>query len=128
MPRNLYVVFSSPPEGVSWDEYNRWYDLHGRENILTRGFAGVTRYKVNRVVVGSRVAPKQFEAVGGAGGAMFDHNHMAVFEFDGAIETVRADLLNRVERGDIVLPDWFDGIEFETWNGVPIGERVEPAR
>ena len=38
MPKNLYLVFGKPPEGVSAAEFDRWYHGHVRENIVVPGF------------------------------------------------------------------------------------------
>jgi hypothetical protein len=121
---NLYVVFSKPPEGLSFDEYNKWYYDHCRENIRTPGFREVSRYQVKPVVHGKGVGPSR---------AAVDpdtilYNHMAVFEFDGTIEDVRADLSRRVQGGDIVLPPWFNDVPFGTWSAEPIEEGVLPER
>lgn len=121
---NLYAVFSKPPENLSWDDYNKWYYDHCRENIRTPGFERVARYRVNPVVVGKGVGPSR---------AAVDpdtilYNHLAVFEFDGDIADVRADLSQRVQGGDIVLPRWFNDVPFATWNCIPIEENVVPER
>ena len=44
MSKSLYLVFSKPPEGVTSDEYDRWYHGHVRENIETKGFLSAERY------------------------------------------------------------------------------------
>ena len=36
MSENLYLVLSRPPDGLSADEYDHWYDLHVRENEVPR--------------------------------------------------------------------------------------------
>ena len=56
------------------------------------------------------------------------YSHLAVFDFDGDIAEVRADLSRRVQDGDIVLPSWFNDVPFATWNAVPIEENVLPER
>jgi hypothetical protein len=128
--RKLYVVFSSPPDGVTWDEYNAWYDLHARENVQTPHFVGVTRYEVERIVLGNRVDGNQYDAL--RGGELPEgtnqHRHLAVFEFDGDIADVREHLLGRVASGEIVLPEWFDRVTFETFSATPLDERIEPVR
>ena len=44
------------------------------------------------------------------------------------IADVRADLSSRVQRGDIILPSWFNDVPFSTWNCVPIEQNVLPER
>jgi hypothetical protein len=121
---NLYAVFSKPPDGVSWDEYNQWYALHAVENVQSQGFNGVQRYAVNPVVIGSGVGP----AGSSVDPLAVAYNHLAVFEFEGTIADVRADLARRVHSREIVLPSWFDRVSFASWNCVPLGERVVPNR
>ena len=121
---NRYVVFSKPPEGLSWEEYDKWYYDHCRENIRTPGFREVSRFKVNPVVVGKGVGPSR----SAVDPDTILYNHLAVFDFDGDIADVRAHLNQRVQSGDIVLPPWFNNVPFATWNAVPIEERVLPER
>ena len=45
MSKSLYLVFSKAPEGVTSDEYDRWYHGHVRENIETKGFLSAERYR-----------------------------------------------------------------------------------
>jgi hypothetical protein len=122
--RNLYVVFSKPPAGLSWEDYDRWYFDHGRENIESPGFKSVQRYRVDPVVVGSGVGPSR--AAVDPAMLPVPYNHMAIFEVEGDIADVRADLSRRVAGGDIVLPEWFNDVPFATWSAKPIDERAEP--
>jgi hypothetical protein len=118
---NLYAVFSRPPEGVSWEDYDRWYHMHCRENVQSRGMVAVQRYGVKPVVVGSGVGPSRSQVDPNA----IPYNHLGLFQFQGTIEDVRADLSRRVSGGDIVLPDWFNNVQFSTWACTPIDELVE---
>jgi hypothetical protein len=112
MPQNLYLVFSKPPEGISAEEYDRWYDHHVRENIVSPGFTSAKRFAVDPVPD----APVPF-------------SHLALYEYEGEDQSVwRADLTRRVETGEIVLPEWFGQIHFGSWDCKPIGQRVEPVR
>jgi hypothetical protein len=124
MPDNVYAVFSKPPEGVSWGEYNAWYDLHARENVQTPYFTGVQRYQVEPIVVGSGVGSKRSSVDPGA----VRYQHLALFEFQGNIADVRAHLNSRVEAGEIVLPEWFMRVPFSTWSCSPLGDRILPIR
>ena len=38
MSENLHLVFRKPPEAISDDEYNRWYDFHLGEILVVPGF------------------------------------------------------------------------------------------
>jgi hypothetical protein len=114
MNSNLYLVFSQPPEGLTPAEYDRWYHDHIRENIATPGFVAGQRFSV-RPVVPSRANP-----VG--------YSHLALYEYDGDITSLRTALDERREAGDIVLPDWFPQITFGTWDCIAIDERVVSGR
>jgi hypothetical protein len=108
---NLYLVLSKPPDGLSADEYDRWYDLHVRENIVSPGFLSAKRYAIE---------PSREEAV--------RYSHLALYEYEGDMSVWREDLTRRIETGDVVLPEWFSGISFSSWSAQPIGDRVEPVR
>ena len=82
MAPNLYLVFSKPPEGLPPEEYDRWYDLHVRENIVSPGFASARRYELEP----SRDEPVVF-------------SHLALYEYEGDMSTWRTDLTRRIETG-----------------------------
>jgi hypothetical protein len=111
MPDNLYLVFSKPPEEISWEQYDRWYDRHVRENIVSPGFLSARRFALEPVPE----APVRF-------------SHLALYEYEGDMSVWRTDLTKRIDTGEVVLPDWFGGIHFGSWNCVPLGDRVEPVR
>jgi hypothetical protein len=111
MPDNVYLVFSRPPEDLPPDEYDRWYDLHIRENIVSPGFVSAQRFAVRPV----RETPVAY-------------SHLALYSYRGEMGSWRTDLDARLDRGEIVLPDWFDGIRFSTWDGVPLTDRIQPER
>lgn len=111
MPDNLYLVFSNPPDGVSAEEYDRWYDHHVRENIVSPGFLSAQRFALTP----ARDAPPGF-------------SHLALYEYAGDMELWRADLDRRIGSGDIVLPEWFGGIKFGSWSAAPLTDRIEPVR
>jgi hypothetical protein len=122
MPARLYIVFSAPPEGVSQRDYDQWYTQHASENIETPGLLSVTRYAVAPVVVGRRTAPGEFELNTDA----LPYDHAAIYEFEGELGDVRKRLLDRVARGEIYQPEWFDRIGWMNWQFTPIGDPVMP--
>jgi len=111
MADNLYLVFSKPPEGVSAEEYDRWYDLHVRENIVSPGFLSARRFEVTP----ARDAPAEF-------------SHLALYEYAGDMSIWRTDLTRRIDSGEIVLPEWFPQIGFGSWSARPLTDRIEPER
>jgi hypothetical protein len=108
---NLYLVLSRPPDSVPWPEYDRWYHAHVRENIESPGFLSGRRYALE---------PGRPDA------APFDH--LALYEYDGDYDPIGRNLRERIGRGEIVLPEWFDGITFGSWKARPIDERALPSR
>jgi hypothetical protein len=108
---NLYLVFSKPPDGMAAADYDRWYHEHVRENIETPGFLS-----------GSRFALEQARGEGPG------FSHLALYEYEGDYDPIRRGLEERIERRDIVLPDWFGQITFGAWRCAPVDERAVPAR
>lgn len=111
MPPNLYLVFSKPPDSVSAEEYDRWYDLHVRENIVSPGFLSAQRYAITP----ARDAPVPF-------------SHLALYEYEGELSTWRTDLDRRLATGEITLPEWFPQITFGSWDCRPLTDRILPER
>jgi hypothetical protein len=105
---NLYLVFSAPPDGVSAEEYDRWYHHHIRENLEAPGF----------------VAGQRFRLTAGGAGNEVPHRHLALYEFEGDISRWRTNLDSRIASGDIVLPEFFPRITFGSWEATPVDERV----
>jgi hypothetical protein len=111
MRENLYLVLSKPPEGLAPEEYDRWYDLHVRENIVSPGFLSARRFALD---------PSRDEPVG--------YSHLALYEYEGDMSVWRGDLTRRIESGDVVLPEWFPQIRFSSWSALPLSDRIEPVR
>jgi tRNA A37 threonylcarbamoyladenosine biosynthesis protein TsaE len=106
--KKLYLVFSRPPERISEDEYLRWYEEHARENIESPGFISTQRYSVR---------PSRGDAT--------PLTHLALYEYEGDEADWRADLERRMAEGEIVLPEWFDEITFESWDCSALTDRIE---
>lgn len=105
-PGHLYLQFSAHPASLSFDAYSDWYQVHQDENIaqssvLRRGW----RYRL--APVGSAVEPGP--------------THLAVYELEGTLETLTADLGRAMQAGVISLADWFT--RFASLEAVAVGER-----
>jgi hypothetical protein len=109
MPRPVHIVLSIPPDGVSDDEYARWYDTHLAEILETPGFAGARRYWLNP---SSPVRPP------------LEYRHAAVYCMDVPSQEPLADLGRRMGDGEMTIPAWFGGIRFASFDGRPL-EDVE---
>jgi hypothetical protein len=121
VPTNLYLVFSQPPDDLSAGEYDKWYRHHAKENLESPGMVASQRYRIAPIIAGTRIAPGQFSG----SVDQFGSKHLALYEYNGDIASLREHLLARVESGNVVLPDWYDRVSFVTWNCEPIGERFE---
>jgi hypothetical protein len=104
MSQSLCAVFSIPPSDIGDDEYNRWYDGHLYEILAARGFVAARRYAL--ALQRGTAIPAPFR-------------YLSLYETEGAIDTVRQGLAD--ERPNMRLPDWFDGIRFASWMGMPVG-------
>jgi hypothetical protein len=124
MPKTISLVFSEPPEGVSDDEYNDWYDAHLEEILSVPGFVAAQRF---------RMRPWS-DAPGTDGPFRF----LAVFELDGEVDTIMAEMermrlsrpelyieLKKTDRKGPPIPDWWSGIRFASWHCEALGDRVE---
>ena len=111
MAKNVYLVFSKRPEGISAGDYDRWYEAHAQENIESPGFLSARRFNVTP----QRGSEGPFE-------------HLALYEYEGTQEQWRTDLSGRIERGDVKLPEWFPQIEFGAWDCEPASGLLTPAR
>jgi hypothetical protein len=113
----LHIVVSQPPEGVTDEEYNRWYDAHVDEILAVDGFSSVRRYRMEPVV---------------DAGAL-PHRYIAVYETDRDPREAVAELERNGlgskdayaegEREQLPLPPWFTQVQFASWNCIPLEEQ-----
>ena len=50
MAKNIHIVFSQPPDRISDEEFNRWYDPHLDEILVVPGFVSAQRYRLEAMV------------------------------------------------------------------------------
>jgi hypothetical protein len=111
MPENLHLVFSKPPEHISDEEYNRWYDYHLREILAVPGFAAARRYRLQTVK--GEWTPSA-------------HRYLSAYELAGDPKDVMAELAREDAAGRMQLPDWFRQITFASFNCYSHGNPTEP--
>jgi hypothetical protein len=92
---------------MSFDAYSDWYQVHQDENIaqsdvLRRGW----RYRLERLGSAAGLGP----------------THLAVYELEGSLEVLTADLGRAMRAGVISLPDWFT--RFASLEAIAVGDRV----
>jgi hypothetical protein len=111
MASNLYLVFSKRPAAISAADYDRWYEKHAQENIESPGFLNARRYEITQV----NGPPAPFE-------------HLAAYEYEGPLSQWRTSLSERIQSGDIDLPEWFPQIQFGSWDAKPVSGLLTPVR
>jgi hypothetical protein len=112
-PEHAFLVFSTPPSTMSFEDYSAWYEIHIRENVensplLVRGW----RFRLVPISVDATV------------GASPDMTHLALYEIVGEAAEMLSGLQQRVESGTITLPEWFDEIRFTGIDATAISDRV----
>lgn len=128
MTKYVHLVFSDPPEGVTDEQFNAWYDAHVQEILAVDGWVSATRYRV-QAEVGA-------ETSGG-------YRYLSVYELDCPPEQAVANLaaagMSNADsykelKGDdggadtaLPLPEWFGGVRFASWNATATSERILPA-
>jgi hypothetical protein len=111
MPENLHLVFSKPPEHVSDDEYNRWYDYHLGEILAVPGFAAARRYRLHTIK--GEWTPSA-------------HRYLSAYELAGDPADAMAALASDSAAGRMQLPDWFPQITFASFTCYSHGNPTEP--
>ena len=111
MPDNLHLVFSKPPEHVSDEEYDRWYDFHLGEILAVPGFAAARRYRLQTVK--GEWTPSA-------------HRYLSAYELEGHPKDAMAELAKAAAADRMQLPDWFPQITFASFNCYSHGNPTEP--
>jgi hypothetical protein len=101
MTENLHLVFSKPPEAISDEEYNRWYDFHLGEILVVPGFTSARRYR--RQTVKGDWTPS-------------GHRYLSAYEIEGDPRDVMNELDKEVRPAGCKLPGWFPQITFASFN------------
>jgi hypothetical protein len=109
------MVFSAPPAGLDDAEFIAWYREHADENTQVPGFLANWRFRLEPEVVDPS-AP----AVA---------THLALYEVDRDLATLRANLGAARVTNEAGWPAWFDPTPWTSLDASAIGERVPaPAR
>jgi hypothetical protein len=110
MSENIHIVFSKPPDRISDEEFNRWYDPHLDEILVVPGFVSAQRYRM--------------EAMVKKPGTSVPYGFLSLYELEGDVGKIMADLDEEAASGRMDLPEWFPEISFASWNCYPLGEKV----
>ena len=111
MSENLHLVFSKPPEWLSEEQYDQWYDFHLGEILVVPGFVAARRYRLASVVGANPPA---------------EYTFLSAYEIEGAPSDVMNELDKEIESGRMQLPDWFDQIRFASFNCHSHGNATDP--
>ncbi len=109
MADHEYMVLSRPPEGVSDEEFNGWYDTHMREILEVPGF--VTAQRSALTLRGMR-------------GEAFEYRYLVRYGIDGDLDETLAALREAVDSGRMYFPEWFKDIRTSGYQVDPITETV----
>lgn len=104
------VVLSRPPDGVTDDDYNDWYETHVREILALPGFVAAQRATLE-FVSATTEPPHRF-------------TFLTRYEICGPFEDAWRALRAAVDGGHMTFSDWFGGVQSEGWRSTPVGERV----
>jgi hypothetical protein len=104
------LVLSSPPDGVSEDAYNDWYDTHVQEVLALPGFVAAER--------------QQIELIGATSPPTVPFAFLTRYEIVGPFEDAWAELRAAVDGGRLTMYDWFPGVLSQGWRCNPLRERV----
>jgi hypothetical protein len=111
MSENLHLVFSKPPDSISAERYNEWYDFHLGEILVVPGFTAARRYRL-AATVGTNSPAK--------------YGYLSAYELDAPPQEVMRELDKEVASGRMRLPDWFPEIAFASFNCYAHGNAAAP--
>ncbi|HLW95209.1 MAG TPA: hypothetical protein VKS25_07535 [Solirubrobacteraceae bacterium] len=109
MADHEYIVLSKPPDGVSAEQYNEWYDGHMRELLELPGFVSAQRSALT---------------FRGARGEAFAYDYLVRYGIDGDLEEALAGLRAAADGGRLYFPDWFPNIRTSGFVVEPITDTV----
>jgi hypothetical protein len=109
MADHEYLVLSKPPDGVSAQEYNEWYDRHMREILELPGFVSAQRSALT---------------LRGARGEAFGYEYVVRYGIDGDLDETLAGLRAAVNAGQLFFPEWFKDIRTAGFQVEPVTETV----
>jgi|HubBroStandDraft_6_1064221.scaffolds.fasta_scaffold916918_2 hypothetical protein len=112
MADHEYIVLSKPPEGVSGQEFNDWYDIHMREILELPGFVSAQRSALT---------------LRGARGDAFEYEYLVRYGIDGDLDATLAALREAVQSGRLYFPEWFARIRTSGFEVRAITETIAAA-
>ena len=107
----VFLVLSNPPEGVSAQEFNAWYDHHVDQILTLDGFTAAERFGLRFMRSSSGEAPP--------------FGYLAQFETDGPFDVAWQALRKAVDVDHTLdFPEWFPQMTAAGWERLPLSGRV----
>jgi hypothetical protein len=94
MPEQSFLVLSTPPDGVSDDAYDAWYDTHVAE-LLERVPEFVAAERCHLAAQGGEDLPYRF---------------LTRYTVDGDFDAAWRGLRAAVDSGELTFEDWFGDV------------------
>lgn len=110
MADHLYLVFSTAPPILGEEEYVAWYGDHLAGNLTAEGFLTGWRFRLEQVV---RDPASSAEST-----------HLALYEVEGELASLRAALQAARDAGAVPIPEWFHQVPFVSFDAGSLGARV----
>jgi hypothetical protein len=120
---NLQIVFSTPGDAVSDEEFDTWYEAHLDEILTIPGFFSAQRYALQPAVT-DPATPMPWRRM-----VLYevDDDTAALMQAMQDTNLVSADSYEaRKEAGDDGprLPRWWDDVRFASFNCIALGQPV----
>jgi hypothetical protein len=105
-----YLVLAQPPEGVTEEEYNRWFDGHVQQILELPGFVAARRLEMH-YVRGSVPDPPPF-------------TYYCLYEIEGDFDAAMRALRTAVDGGKMHFEEWMPRMVSAGWECRELGGRV----
>lgn len=106
MAENVYLVFSTPPEGMSLEQFGDWYEQHVRDILTVDGFVAARRFGF--LPVNGDTSPTMYQ-------------HLALYVIDGDPHAA----MERLAAAGVPRPDWFDNSRWASFYGHPLEGAID---
>jgi hypothetical protein len=113
MAKQYYLVWTQPPEGVSDQEFNDWYEVHVSEVLALRGFVSAERF-VLRMRRSTSESPAKY-------------SFGIRYEIEGDFEEAWRRLRQVADSGGMFSTSWSEDILSIGWQATLIGPKVVAA-
>jgi hypothetical protein len=104
-----YLFLAKPPDGVSPEEFNHWFDGHVQEILALPGWVAAERLELH-YMRGSVDEPPPF-------------TYYVLYEIEGDFDTAMRMLRTSVDSGKLHFEEWFPRMTSAGWECRPLGGR-----